>query len=224
MDKEHLEKGWISKMPDRTFPDDPFDNIYFKGLNIKGKVYGDIRASGYNFPKHRAYKLKKSDLDNLQYPYIDKVVLDVAMIGLGGNKVASMHNEARGYSDISLPFADVGLVLLSKDETLAFKIYEEDGGDNPCSSVNNLNFADYVIRTDELKRFYEEIAGKNKPLDTRERNSYLRLIYAFCKANNIDLAEKGVSQRLELLTQKSGTAISIKTADKIVKQLNEITP
>lgn len=190
------------------FPGDPLDPHYFNGLVIQGKAYAPRKADDELADKHI---------------WIGDCILDLAPVGGGRIEIMSMHNNAKKYCDIELIDIDVGFVLVSPDEKIAYKIYYQYNDITiPAASIGDIDHADYVIRTSELKRFYTELLDDNKPLDPREKNTYLKIIKAFCLNNDIDILERGVKKRIELICDKAELPISESTAKKIIKDLKEI--
>lgn len=191
-----------------NFPSDPLDPYYFNGLVAQGKAYAPRTADNEPADKHI---------------WVGDCILDLAPIGNGRIEIMSMHNNAKKYSDIELINIDVGFILVTPNEKIAYKIYYQyDDITIPAASIDDIDHADYVIRTSELKRFCTELLDDNKPLDTREKNTYLKIIKAFCLNNGIDISERGVKSRIELICDKAGLSISETTAKKLIKDLKEI--
>ncbi len=170
----------------------------------------------------KIYVLNTEKQPKIGHFWLGEGVYDLAIAGSGGIEIKELVNKEKGFSDIELCEIDIGYILLSEDEKTAFKIYFEHGDTSiPCSSIKNLGMADYVIRTSELKRFYEEVTGENKPIDPREKNSYLSVIYSLCKKSGIDVEKRGAIKKLSIECQAQGQDISEQTARKIIKEIKE---
>ena len=80
-----------------------------------------------------------------------------------------------------------------------------------------------VIRTTEITRFIqsleEESTPKEKPLGSRERNTFLTLIPEYSTKYDFDPKTKGIATALQTMTQEFGSPISDDTIRKILKQI-----
>ena len=83
-----------------------------------------------------------------------------------------------------------------------------------------------VIRTDELLRFIytqqEEVIVKDdfeKPMTSKERNTLLVLVGAFCKNADIDPSARGVTPALVAMTELVGAPLSDDSIRKILSQV-----
>lgn len=207
--KMDSDDGLANDVPDdglaNEIPDDPLDPRYFKGLVIQGSAYAPQYAD--NKPE-------------INRQWVGDCVLDLGMVGGGQIEIMRLYNEEKQYSKIELYNIDIGLVLLSLGGDRAYRVFYQYGDTTiPASSVQEIDHADYVIRTDELKRFYAEVTGENKPLDPREKDTYLKIIQAFCMENNINISERGARKRIELICDNAGLSISETTAKKLIKDL-----
>jgi hypothetical protein len=81
-----------------------------------------------------------------------------------------------------------------------------------------------VVRTQAIRDFELSLANEQNPLDkplfTNERNTLLTIIAALCKKAQIDLNERGVSQRIELCTETLGAPIGNDTILKVLKSID----
>ncbi|MBW8186195.1 hypothetical protein [Shewanella nanhaiensis] len=87
----------------------------------------------------------------------------------------------------------------------------------------------FVIRTNELTRFVQSLDEENlepvqteKPLGTRERNSYLTLISVLFEEQGLNPFLKGLTSPIKLMADKAGMSISEKTILKIINEVREI--
>lgn len=81
-----------------------------------------------------------------------------------------------------------------------------------------------VVRTKEVTRFIQSLEDNSKPekpLTSKERNSLLVLIGAFCKEVNIDPNKRGVSASLVAMTEILGAPLTDDTIRKILSQVKE---
>ncbi|MGS0681830.1 hypothetical protein [Shewanella sp. 30m-9] len=113
--------------------------------------------------------------------------------------------------------SDIMQVGLTDDEMFEDSITLED---HSCQ---------FVIRKNELTRFVEsldeehiDLAKTEKPLGTRERNSYLILISVLLEEQGINPFLKGLTSPIKLMADKAGMSISEKTILKIIKEVREI--
>lgn len=87
-----------------------------------------------------------------------------------------------------------------------------------------------VIKTEELSRFVQSlsdtplvISQDEKPLSSKERNTFLKLIGALLRELEIEPSETGITPAIQLMTEKSGIPISQNTILKILRQVSDIT-
>ena len=133
-------------------------------------------------------------------------------------------------------------VAVQKEEIKAAQDFQ-------CFSIHSANYsyvappsidvikADALIYTDSLKSYFSKEYGlslddsiqqpvpeklaNNDEVNQKEKRSYLLLIAALCKANKIDLNERGAAKRLEELTD-SELSIGYKTILKIVDEIKNL--
>lgn len=94
----------------------------------------------------------------------------------------------------------------------------------PCSSLDEQDDVQFVIRTKELTRFIqslEDIPLSQKPLTSLERSQYLVLIAVLCKKVDIDWKCRGITSSLICMTEQIGASLGY---DTILGTLKQIEP
>lgn len=86
-----------------------------------------------------------------------------------------------------------------------------------------------VFRVSELNSFIHSLNSdkhsdlkEDKPLATKERNTYLTLINALLKNRDFDPSSRGLTSSLAMMTEESGAPLSENTIRKILREINEI--
>lgn len=125
-----------------------------------------------------------------------------------------------------------GVFVIDKatDEAkLAFEAFKKQPNSNFVFE-DSLNIEQHkhqlIIRTDELLRFVrsqqEDVIAQEpseKPIKSKERNTLLVLIGAFCKNADIDPSARGVTPKLVAMTERVGAPLSDDSIRKILSQV-----
>ena len=81
-----------------------------------------------------------------------------------------------------------------------------------------------VVKTSEINKLLNKLAcnpNENGTINTKEKYSFLLLINALCKKNNIIPTERGAAGKIARLAEQYGTPITEDTVLKILKQIPE---
>lgn len=90
-----------------------------------------------------------------------------------------------------------------------------------CDSLSELNYQ-FVIKTSEITRFILSVDNE-KPLSTKEKNSFLIVIDALCRKAGIDINAKSASKCILEATQLNGISLSKGTIDGMIKKIRTMS-
>ena len=88
--------------------------------------------------------------------------------------------------------------------------------------------SEYVIKIEEITRFITEYhpgeaeLSNNKPLITKQRNSYLRLISVLLKEKGINASDRGITSAIQLMMENHGEQMSENTIRSILKEVVDL--
>jgi hypothetical protein len=85
----------------------------------------------------------------------------------------------------------------------------------------------FIIRTPDLLEFEQSVNASEdkkpeKPLDTRERDTYLVIIAALMGEAEIDRKASGIAKRVSIAAEELGVAVSDETVRKVIKQIDPV--